>query len=193
MQRKIKIVTAATEVDPIVETKTLKNKVVSSKEFVTIFTFLSLSLGAPSGTPLRHRHLQVQQWSLWCQGCARHEPRRALALWPWYHRWSTATTALLIRLLAPVLVPGDICLPDFFRPGSCVGAHNCRKQSTFSGRFSPLRLSYTEVYRKKENICTITARYVKKSCKAQLDISVTMLKILSLHIFWRFCQPFFKK
>ena len=49
------------KVDPIVKTESLKNKVVSLEDSVDVFIFLSLSVGAPSETPLRHCHFQVQQ------------------------------------------------------------------------------------------------------------------------------------
>ena len=49
--------------DPIVKTESLKNKVVSLEDSVDVYIFLSLSVGAPSETLLRHYHFQVQQWA----------------------------------------------------------------------------------------------------------------------------------
>ena len=43
--------------DPIIMTESLKNKVVRFKDSAFIFTVKSLSVGAPSETPLHHRNL----------------------------------------------------------------------------------------------------------------------------------------
>lgn len=126
--------------DPIVKTKSLKNKVVSLKGSVVVF-----NLSQPFCWSPRRRRLSViatfrfSSEHLGCQGCEARAPAGLGLDSPDAHCYRHP----LVRLLEPTLVPVDIYLPDFFLLSSCGGGHNCRNQSTFSAPFLTLRLSCT--------------------------------------------------